>query len=101
MSLSARNAAEVLGQFLEFRYGPCRDPLGSPSRLPTGAIRLRLESQLSGRLTSSVIGDREDRERRDDLELAEIVQAKDGDSDRLGAAGIEQDRGAQFAQAPG
>ncbi len=42
--------------------------------------------------------DREHRQRRDDFELTELVQAEDGDGDRFRAARIEQDRRAQLAQ---
>ena len=43
-------------------------------------------------------GNREDGERRHDLELAQIVEPIDGDGDGLGAAGVEQDGGAELAE---
>src|SRR5262245_32676583 len=43
-------------------------------------------------------GDGDDGQRGNDLELAQVVQAIDGDGDGLGAAGVEQDGGAKLAE---
>ena len=40
----------------------------------------------------------EDRQRRHHFQLAQIVQPVDGDGDGLGAAGVEEDGGAELAE---
>ena len=72
-----------------------------PSLEPAAAraeVQLEPDSQIDETCQRQDDSDREDGEGRDDLELAQIVEPVDGDGDGLGAAGVEQDRGAELAE---
>ncbi len=89
------DAIVALGEFLDFYVSHAVSE--SPSRCrrrDQGAAGEPVERQADQQRH----GDCKNRERRDDLELAEIIETKERDSDRLRSAGIEQDRRAELAQ---